>query len=272
MTGKKNVSELAMEQLLLQELPVEQQQQLLKQLQQEQGGAERLQALAASNREILAAYPPEKMAARIKRRAVTSASKRRVQSPFVWAIPAFSAAAACALLLWIAIPFSLDGYTTRNRSEAKQSKTEVTRTKGEPRLFIYRKRAGGAEELGHMAEVRPKDTLQLRYLSAGARYGVIFSVDGRGSLSLHFPETADQSTELADGSARALPYAYELDDAPGFERFFFVTSSAPIDVRAVLESGRKLGSDLIGPLTLDKALHQTSLTLRKASNGPKVHI
>jgi hypothetical protein len=269
MTEKKTVPEMLVEQLVLQELPAEQREEVLGRLRQEEGGMERLQALRASNGEILAAYPADQLAAQIKRRAACVTAPRRFQMPLSWAVPALSTAAACALLLWIATPFGLHGFTASHRAETTQSKAEATRTKGEPRLFVYRKRASGVEELGSMAEVRPKDVLQLRYLSSGARYGVIFSVDGRGSVSLHFPETAEASTALEDGAAHTLPYAYELDDAPGFERFFFVTSSAPIDVKMVLEKGRKLGSDSVRPLVLEKTLGQTSLTLRKVATDPK---
>ncbi len=37
-----------------------------------------------------------------------------------------------------------------------------------------------------------------------------------------------------------LPSAYELDDAPGFERFFLVYSAKPFDVAAVDPAARAL--------------------------------
>jgi hypothetical protein len=45
-----------------------------------------------------------------------------------------------------------------------------------------------------------------------------------------------------EGETR-LDYAYRLDDAPGFERFFLVTSERALPIAAVLEAGRRLASD-----------------------------
>ena len=52
---------------------------------------------------------------------------------------------------------------------------------------MYRKTDNGAEELAAGQAARQKDVLQLSYIAADARYGVIFSVDGRGTLTLHLP-------------------------------------------------------------------------------------
>jgi hypothetical protein len=39
-----------------------------------------------------------------------------------------------------------------------------------------------------------------------------------------------------------LEHAYRLDEAPGWERFYFVTSDAPFDVAPVVEAARKASS------------------------------
>ena len=108
--------------------------------------------------------------------------------------------------------------------------------------------------------------LQLGYVSAGRRYGAVLSVDGRGSVTLHFPESPAGSPELKGGTV-SLPSAYELDDAPAFERFFFVTSDAPFDVGTVMESARQLAREperaRYAPLSLPEPLSQTSITLDK---------
>jgi hypothetical protein len=272
MTGKKPVPEMLIEQLLLQELPLERQKELLRELQEQEGGTERLQTLRLSNSQILDAYPPEQIAAQIARRATPEKAKRRAQKLVLWTAPLLPAAAACAILLWLANPSGLDGSPKDQTQKATQSKSEATRTKGQPRLLIYRKVGQNVEELQNMAQVSPKDLLQLRYLSAGARYGVIFSVDGRGSVSLHFPETVGHSTALGEGAIRSLPYAYELDDAPGFERFFFITSLSPIDIKAVLKLGHELGFEVNRPLVLPEGLDQTGLTLRTAPAAQKVEL
>jgi hypothetical protein len=64
-----------------------------------------------------------------------------------------------------------------------------------------------------------------------------------------------------------LEYAYQLDDAPGFERFFLVTSDRALSVAEVLEAGRRLASDprqaRRANLGLPAGLEQWSVLLAK---------
>ena len=48
-------------------------------------------------------------------------------------------------------------------------------------------------------------------------------MDGNGALTLHMGNGV-KAVELAPGKMNSLPFAYKLDDAPYFEKFFFVTS------------------------------------------------
>ena len=94
----------------------------------------------------------------------------------------------------------------------------------------------------------------------------IVSIDGAGVVTLHHPDTATEEAQLGGDGRVDLPYSYELDDAPDFERFVFVTSNEPFDVHAVLLSAKRLaGTDSAqdGDLSLDGRLHQHSLVLKK---------
>jgi len=70
----------------------------------------------------------------------------------------------------------------------------------------------------------------------GKRFGIIASIDARGRVTLHLPESPGPAVALDRDGERALPHAYELDDSPGFERFFFVTSDAPFATPEIAES------------------------------------
>ena len=100
------------------------------------------------------------------------------------------------------------------------------------------------------------DTLQIRYVAAGKRFGVIASIDARGTVTLHLPETPGPAAALQRDGERTLPHAFELDDSPGFERFIFVTSDAPFataEVASRLKSGHALPAALTAfELTLNK--------------------
>jgi hypothetical protein len=97
--------------------------------------------------------------------------------------------------------------------------------------------------------------LQVSYVALGRPYGVIFSIDGAGVVTLHHPTSAEGEQALVDlDGAVPLPSAYELDDAPRFEKFFFVTALHPLDVTAILEKARH--DDLFG-------LESSTFVLRK---------
>jgi hypothetical protein len=110
--------------------------------------------------------------------------------------------------------------------------------------------------------------VQVSYVAAGNGYGIILSVDGRGAVTLHAPETGAQSVPLAASGTHALPRAYELDDAPAFERFILVTSSTPFALDEVLAAARALAASpqaRTAPLPLPEGLTQVSFTLNKVS-------
>jgi hypothetical protein len=156
------------------------------------------------------------------------------------------------------------------------SPDEDTRVKGPPRLLAFRRVGQQIEQLKQNAVVRAGDVIQLRYKPAGQSYGVIASVDGAGVVTLHYPLREDappQATAMA-ADATMLPNAYALDDAPGFERFFFVTASGPLDVRATLSAVRSLArrdDSATASLALPDGLQQWSLLLRKPDRSSTNH-
>jgi hypothetical protein len=142
------------------------------------------------------------------------------------------------------------------------------RAKGNVRLLAFRQVGDQAEQLAQDALCKQGDVIQLRYNSGGRRYGVIASVDGAGVVTLHYPLSEDappEATAVGAGTL-ALPHAYELDDAPRFERFFFITSQHPIDLAQSLAALHTLAirdDSADAKLDLPHGLHQASLRLRK---------
>lgn len=153
---------------------------------------------------------------------------------------------------------------------------DTTRVKGAARLIAFRQAGEQVEQLGPDAMVRPGDVIQLRYNAGGRGYGVIASVDGAGVVTLHYPLREDappQATAMAP-EPTALPHAYALDDAPRFERFFFITSDDPLDVRQTLGALRALAhrdDSATARVELPAGLRQWSLRLRKADRTPSNH-
>jgi len=95
-------------------------------------------------------------------------------------------------------------------------------------------------------------------------------VDGRGTVTWHLPAGyagGPLSAPALEGQGDVvLPSAYELDDAPGFERFFLVSSAAPFDLAPVAQAARALAgrpSAERGELSLPAGLGQSSLLVKK---------
>ena len=192
---------------------------------------ERLREIEESNQEILADYPPEFMAQQIEKRMTRKKSEHGTSRQFRKVYIPLSAAAVFILFFTI-FPFNVFDSTT----EGERGLADTVRLKGSgPSLYIYRGDRDNTELLLNNSLVREKDLLQIAYSSAGAKYGVIFSIDGRGTVTLHFPDNVYSNTRLDSGNKVLLPYSYELDNAPFFERFFFVTSENEIDAQAIME-------------------------------------
>jgi len=272
MRKKRKVPVLLLEQLALGELSPLEETRVRKELEGDPEGQAQLARLAQSNQEILAAHPPAVVAARVGSRVEDETRSKRAFYPVWFAAPA---AAAVAVVLWVALPDrppAPAGKSARvSGTSGAQGKAalETTRVKGDPQLLVYRDESDGPAWLESGEQAREGHVLQVKYLAADAPHGVIFSVDGRGAVTLHFPASEVGSTRLKGGGAQILDRAYELDDAPDFERFFFVTGDEEIDIDAVLGAGEELGADPTGMLRLPEELHQCDVLIRKHNGRRK---
>jgi len=223
--------------------------------------------LHASNQEILAKYPAEEMAARIRQRAGRSdrrAEDRKGKTHPFFALPEviFPAALAAALGLFFlfsgqfaflglpggAAGHSGNGALTAEGGTSAQSGVPTIqglegdtgiRLKGmEAGIQVFRKAGEEVEMLESGAQAAEGDLLQLGFVAPEANYAVLFSVDGRDIVTLHLPVSALQSTELTEQQRVLIDAAYRLDNAPDFERFYLVTSKSELEAAVVLEMVR----------------------------------
>ncbi|TPV94443.1 MAG: anti-sigma factor [Myxococcales bacterium FL481] len=273
---REDVPTLLIEQLAAGLLPADEARAVRQSL-GERAAAE-LEAIGASNARILGELTPAEVAAEVSRRASPARSQRyRRAKNSVWiAVPSL-AAAAVVLLWWRERP---SPPSDRPRSPtpslvagAAAPALEPTRSKGlAPHLTIARKRNGTIEKLVDGATARPGDVLQLGYVAAGRGHGVILSFDGRGVVTLHHPATIEGSTELQNLGEVALGFAYELDDAPQFERFFLLTfdprvTESSVGTASIVQAAKQLASEPstreTGSISLPSAVEQSSILLRK---------
>jgi hypothetical protein len=173
--------------------------------------------------------------------------------------------------------------TARPSADLQAENPEEIGIKGDlpasPRLLVYRQKPGrpgglvGSERVldgGHAAR---GDLLQLAYDKAPeGSYGVLISLDGARRVTLHLPEEgARTSSSLTSVREIRLTSAYELDDAPDFERFVLVSSARPFPVEMVLEAARALAKQGAPaetlPIPLGPDFRQTSVLLHKTGKG-----
>lgn len=253
----RHVPDLILEQYRLKELPAEEVDRLERLLREDPTLAERLAALDRSDHDIAREYPPDWLAARINDR-LSSPVPAPKRAHRVRRFALASAVVAGAVLMVLARPWGDGGPMAQQYSPIKGLK---------PSLAVYRQTATGSETLADGAPARAGDVLLLGYVSAGRTYGAIVSIDGRGIVTRHLPVQGARAATLRAGGPILLDQAYELDDAPAWERFYLVTAEHEFDVDAVIEAARRAASrDLRSPppaLPLPGDLYQSTFSVQK---------
>jgi hypothetical protein len=275
--NRGDIPQLYLEQYALGELPEE----LAGQLDASELRAAR-EKLQADDEAILKQLAAEQQVpvirsgyAREKARAEALSRERARVRRGVWA-GAIAAAGAVAVLL-VVVPMAddvVDSGAGDRRGIVPPGPTDRVRIKGPrkpapdaPYLNVYRQSEDAPERLDDGAAAGQGDLIQLTYVAEQSKHGVVLSLDGAGRVTLHWPETPDGSTLLKPEGETPLLHAYELDAAPLYERFLFVTSERPIDVGRVLRAARKLASEprsaASGALQLPADWKQSDFTLKK---------
>lgn len=249
------IDEYSLEGYLLGELEEERCHEVQSSLEKDVSLQESLEEIEASNRDILAQYPAGLVVPLIlERRQGEKGKKPSKQSGalsfFLKRVLIVSPALASVLLLLILF---FPQARNKDAGEVNKDQAEIINIKGEgpqqidltrTQLLIHRKRNSHVELLRNGAPGKAGDLLQLGYISAKEPYGIILSIDGQGRVSLHFPGTKDLPASLVCHQKILLPNAIELDNAPAFERFFFITSNSPLEVAGILKAAEKLAKDI----------------------------
>ncbi|MBV1858129.1 MAG: hypothetical protein KUG77_06925 [Nannocystaceae bacterium] len=233
------VPDFLVEQLALGELPKAKAQSVQARLEADQDP--RLGQLRASTADILDAHPPDVIARRIQARI--DALEPEPAAGFAWPMWGTAAAlavAAAALLVWTLSPGAQTPASDPETRVALVDPPAGERIKGDAAILLKRKLGTRAEPLLANSKVSPGDTVLVSYRSGGWTHGVLVSLDGAGAVTLHFPDTPGDSTALkAEGDA--VLHAFELDDAPAFERFLFFTANTPLEANTIVKRVESVG-------------------------------
>lgn len=220
---------------------------------------EKLKVLRDSNKEILTKYTSDQVKADILKKITNknklSGSEKNLKH-FVFSpntIKGLGLASAACLLFALSLGtyFQLKpkAYKEATNSIENLLNTQTdglgaTRFKGSgARLFIYRKDGNQASLLTAGTKVKEKDMLQLSYVAGGDSYGLIISVDGNGVVTRHFPDKGNSAGLLDQSGEIPLNFAYQLDNAPKFERFIFVSGQTAFPIDSIIfEVGKSIKS------------------------------
>jgi len=247
--AEPRLPDIVLERYRLNELPPAEHNRLSDRLRRDEALRLRLESLDQSDREIRRDYRPEVFIQRMQERL----SARPVRGRFpAWALPAVLVAATLVLVVFL--------------PRMGPSETDGDRIKGLlPGLAVFRKTDSGSETLADGAIAHSGDVIRLGYRAAGKPYGVILSIDGRGAVTRHLPPNGDQAASLHGEPTVLLDQAYELDDAPRWERFYFVTGETAFAVQPVMDAARRAASNPRPQpaLELPRGLEQSIFLLQK---------
>lgn len=255
-----------LERYLLGELPPSKMAEITRLVHEDPDIKKEVDHLSQDNAEILRRNPSETMLPGILRKYEENRRQTQIRQKarfitikrLIYAPPVLA-----SVLILLFIVFMKDGVAP-----------DYTRVKGEEALdfmktqvVIYKKSNSEITLLNDGDQIKAGDLLQLAYVPAGKRYGVIFSIDGNGVVTLHHPEKNGSSSVLKQERKNLLSSAYELDSAPDFERFFFITAMEKIEVQSVLEKAEELAlspaSVKTARLELPESYSQFSILLKK---------
>lgn len=202
-----------------------------------------LAALRKSDDEIRSAYPYTKIKKEITKKTLsvtgTKTENKKASKSAVKYFPMKIISVAAAVLLFsvAAIPLIAKSKNFTSTSEIR-TKGAISKTAS---LKLYRMTKNSINAIKNGAKAREGDLIQVAYNAGENNFGFIFSVDGNGNITKHFPETGWTACELTRGLSEVpLEYSYELDDAPKFEYFIFVTSNEIFDMNFINEMGEEL--------------------------------
>ncbi len=264
MTAVNKISDLKVERYLLGELSEEEMSALQKREAEDEIFAARVRALREENERILRENPFAGLESMLDEAngsgTLEGRDENRAGVVTLWLKVAAALVVAVGVFLMVALNRNVSTYDAPNATmevamagESAAPEVVDTRIKGLGiRIEVWKKTADSAVQMSNLDEAREGDEIQLRYSVPEKCFGMLFSIDGNGTVTMHMADE-NRAVELAPGKMTTLPFAYKLDNAPKFETFYLLTSKEEfsIDANDIDAAFKKSG------------VHQEHVTLRK---------
>ena len=228
------ITDFDIEQFILGELESEKRDFILNELNSSAELRSKIAKIKLANEKFLEENPAHLMATQIENESLRKELDKPLYSSKWFAIPTVT----LVLLMTFIIPgeyFSQEG----NVVGVWSSSSYEERIKGEEfSMQIHRKTSNSVSLLSDSMKVSEGDLLQISIKYMASTFASVLSVDGRGVVTTHFPNEGSQG-ELKNQGLYILPFSYELDDAPKFEKFYLITSDTPVNLDSLSDSVKK---------------------------------
>lgn len=249
-----------LEKYLTGDLPAEEMREIREMEATDEIFAGRVKMLREDNAAILKKLPFEKLSEKIAMMPGRSNAGADNTVRVNFKLVKLAAAAALVLAVVTVALFSQRSLSEQNTQlmevamvDASGAGDDGLRIKGlSARMEVWKKTGDSAVQMENLGEAREGDEIQLRYAVAEKCFGLLFSMDGNGTITMHMGHE-NRAVELEPGKMTTLPFAYKLDNAPKFEKFFFLTSKNEFELNA---------GDIDASLK-QEGVKTVSLTLRK---------
>jgi hypothetical protein len=246
MTTVNKISDFKLERYLLGELPEKEMRDFQERELSDEIFAARVREMREQGKRFVAENPFEALEAKMD--AADEAADGNVISG-LWLKVAAALVIALGVFSMVVLNRNVETYSGESATMevAMANVDDGTRIKGmSASLEVWKKTGDSAVQMVNLGDASEGDEIQLRYRVPQKCFGMLFSMDGNGTVTMHMGD-GNNAIELEPGKMTTLPFAYKLDNAPKFEKFFLLTSqnSFAIDVDNFDKSLKQAGVESV---------------------------
>lgn len=246
MTTVNKISDFKLERYLLGELPEKEMRDFQERELSDEIFAARVREMREQGKRFVAENPFEALEAKMD--AADEAADGNVISG-LWLKVAAALVIALGVFSMVVLNRNVETYSGESATMevAMANVDDGTRIKGmSASLEVWKKTGDSAVQMVNLGDASEGDEIQLRYRVPQKCFGMLFSMDGNGTVTMHMGD-GNSAIELEPGKMTTLPFAYKLDNAPKFEKFFLLTSqnSFAIDVDNFDKSLKQAGVESV---------------------------
>jgi hypothetical protein len=254
----ENISDFLIERYLIGEVSEDEIALVEKAVSEDSSLKEHIESLKADSADFFEARPPALYTELIEKKALAMDNNDRKKNSFSF-VPFLNFRNLVSFAVALSIVCAVVIFSPRSGSRVTPSSgvftEDGTRIKGSEELYLYVKNESGISQLFDRAEAAEGDLIQIGYRNGTFSQGMIFSVDGSGVTTVHFPRGGTVSDQIMSQKRIILDSSYRLDDAPLYENFYFVYSNTPFtleQVKPIVDGVKKV-----------EGLHFKKVTLQK---------